>query len=169
MQNALRFIPLTVTAGQVVIFPYYIVWLKEVSAGYSLFAWLFAAFSFSAAWGYSTFSNKKKKRNSNLSFLYLGMGSVYLTAGLMPFPIWLLPYAALVLQIGLGFMQGYFRAWHIEEPSYRIHAVNHYMAVGIIMFGISFVKVFSPAFFLILFGAVLIVSGLAEWVKKRAE
>ena len=56
-----RFLPLVVTVGQVAIFPYYIIWLKEVSLTFTLFAWLFAAFSFAAAWGYRVFQSKKNK------------------------------------------------------------------------------------------------------------
>jgi hypothetical protein len=54
-----RYVPLVLSVGQVVIFPYYILWLKEASLTFTLFTWLFAAFSFSAALGYRLFQAKK--------------------------------------------------------------------------------------------------------------
>ncbi|MCD7034154.1 hypothetical protein LRR81_07900 [Metabacillus sp. GX 13764] len=168
-KNSQRLIPLIVTVGQVVIFPYYIIWLKEVSMSFTLFAWLFAVFSFSAAWGYRTFSVKKPYTASYIFSIYIGMGLIYMAAGWMVFPIEMLPYAALLMQIGLGFLQGYFRAWHIQKPSYRVHAVHHYLLVGIIMLGLSFVKIFSPSIFLILFGVLLFISGGWEWRNRKAE
>ena len=55
-----RYLPLIVTVGQVVIFPYYIIWLKEISLTFTLFAWFFAAFSFAAAWGSTNRTVKKE-------------------------------------------------------------------------------------------------------------
>jgi len=161
-----RYIPLIVTVGQVVIFPYYIIWLKQVSYSYTLFAWLFALFSFAAAWGYRTFQSKKITSKHFIPFIYVTMGAAYLLIGLLDFSSEWLPYAALVLQILLGFLQGYFRAWHSEQKLYRLHVANHYLLVGVIMIGVSFIKIVSPALFLSLFGVVLVVCGGWKLFKK---
>ncbi|WP_299094236.1 hypothetical protein [uncultured Metabacillus sp.] len=165
-----RYIPLIVTVGQVAIFPYYIVWLKEISLTFTLFAWLFAAFSFAAAWGYRVFQSQKNKNNSNIPFIYAGMGFVYIFVGCIKDSFEFLPYTALLLQIILGFLQGYFRAWHIEQKTYRLHAVNHYLIVGVTMIGFSFVKIISPAVFITFFGSVLCVCGFWDYIRnKKAE
>ncbi len=82
IRNSNRIIPLIITVGQVAVFPYYIIWLKEVTLTFTLFAWLFAVHSFSAAWGYRVFQLKKNKGKSNISLIYLGMGCIYLFVGL---------------------------------------------------------------------------------------
>ncbi|WP_338786123.1 hypothetical protein [Metabacillus sp. FJAT-53654] len=165
-----RYIPLVVTVGQVAIFPYYIVWLKEVSLTFTLFAWLFAAFSFAAAWGYRVFQSKKNKNNTYISFIYAGMGFVYILVGCIKNSLEFLPYAALLLQIILGFLQGYFRAWHIEQKTYRLHNVHHYLIVGVTMIGFSFVKIISPVVFITVFGIVLFVCGFWSFKRnKKAE
>ncbi|MFC0273413.1 hypothetical protein ACFFIX_18595 [Metabacillus herbersteinensis] len=165
-----RYLPLVVTVGQVAIFPYYIVWLKEVSLTFTLFAWLFAAFSFAAAWGYRIFQSKKNKNNSYISFIYTGMGVVYILVGCIKNSLEFLPYAALLLQIILGFLQGYFRAWHIEQKTYRLHTVHHYLIVGVTMIGFSFVRIISPVVFITVFGSLLCVCGFWSFIrKKKAE
>ncbi|MFV2046333.1 hypothetical protein KDJ21_008215 [Metabacillus litoralis] len=165
-----RYIPLVVTVGQVAIFPYYIVWLKEVSLTFTLFSWLFSAFSFAAAWGYRVFHSKKNKNNSYIPFIYAGMGVVYILVGCIKNSLDFLPYVALLLQIILGFLQGYFRAWHIEQKNYRLHTVNHYLIVGVTMIGFSFVNVISPVIFISVFGSVLCVCGFWDFIrKKKAE
>lgn len=159
-----RLIPLIITVGQVIVFPYYVIWLKGVSLTFTLFAWLFATHSFSAAWGYRTFQTKKNKQKSHISFVYLGMGCAYLAAGKFNTEMELLPYIALILQVLLGFLQGYFRAWHVEQDSYHLHAVNHYILVGLIMISLSFIKIISPVVIIsmfgwLLFGCVLLMLG----------
>ncbi len=162
-----QFIPLVVTVGQVAIFPYYIIWLKEVSLTFTLFAWLFAAFSFSAAFGYRIYAAVKNRQQSYIAAIYIGMGFLYLLAGLLDSPAAALPYAALFLQVCLGFLQGYFRAWHIEQKTYRIHAVHQYLTVGAVMIALSFVKTISPFIFIMVFGTVLLICGLWALVERK--
>lgn len=139
-----------------------IIWLKEVSLTFTLFAWLFAVFSFSAAFGYRIYAVAKNQQQSYIAAIYIGMGFVYLLAGLLDMPAATLPYTALFLQVCLGFLQGYFRAWHIEQITYRIHAVHQYLTVGAVMIALSFVKTISPFIFITAFGIVLLICGL--WV-----
>jgi len=164
-----RFIPLVVTVGQVAIFPYYIIWLKQVSLTFTLFAWLFAVFSFSAAWGYRVFQVKKTTKTA-IPIVYIGMGMVYLLVGSMNETHGYLVYGAVLLQIILGFLQGYFRAWHVKQKSYHIQAVSHYLIVGFTMIGLSFVKVISPTVLITLFGSVLVGCGVwAFWKKEQGD
>lgn len=81
-----RYIPLVVSVGQVAIFPYYILWLKEASLTFTLFTWLFAAFSFSAALSYGVIQSGKMAVYSYIPFIYIGMGSVYMLVGLIGVP-----------------------------------------------------------------------------------
>ncbi|SFA70022.1 MULTISPECIES: hypothetical protein [unclassified Bacillus (in: firmicutes)] len=155
-----RYIPLIVSVGQVAIFPYYILWLKQASLTFTLFTWFFAAFSFTAALGYKVFQSRKNRINSVIPFIYMGMGSVYILAGTIKYSFEYIPYMALFLQIILGFLQGYYHAWHIEQKAYRAHAVNHYLMVGVIMFGLSFVKIISPVTFITAFGSVVVICGV---------
>lgn len=160
----IQYIPLAVTVGQVVIFPYYIIWLKQVSLTFTLFAWFFAAFSFAAAWGYQL--QQSKQQAGRISFIYIGMGAVYLTAGMLDRPFGSLPGIVLLLQILLGLLQGYFRAWHAKQDTYHLHAVHHYMMVGAAMIGFSFVKVVSPGLFIGLFGGLLFCCGAWQFVQE---
>ncbi|MED4462501.1 hypothetical protein [Metabacillus fastidiosus] len=165
-----RYIPLVITVGQVAIFPYYIIWLKEVSLTFTLFAWFFAIFSFAAAWGYRIFQSKKNKHNSYISFIYAGMGCVYILIGWIKNSFESLPYVVLPLQVILGLLQGYFRAWHIEQKNYRLHTVHHYLIVGFMMIGFSFVKIISPVVFITIFGLLLCMCGFWDFIrKKKAE
>ncbi|WP_370221665.1 hypothetical protein [Cytobacillus sp.] len=158
MKNrSIGYIPLVVSVGQVVIFPYYILWLKEASLTFTLFTWLFAAFSFSAALGYRVLQTGK--RPVPIPFIYMGMGAVYTLVGCIGSGFEALPYIALFVQVILGFLQGYHHAWHIEQKVYRLHAINHYLLVGMIMVGLSFVKIISPILFITAFGVVLFVCG----------
>lgn len=157
--------PLVVTVGQVVIFPYYIIWLKEISYTYTLFAWLFAGFSFSAAWGYRVYQMKKKPK-LGISFVYFAMGVIYISIYFINSQLEILPYIALLIQISLGFLQGYFRAWHIEQTTYKIHAVHHYLLVGVSMIGLSFIKILSPVVILTFFGAILLFYGLVVMIRR---
>lgn len=161
ISKSIRYVPLVVTVGQVAIFPYYILWLKQVSLTFTLFAWLFAAFSFSSAWGYRTF---QPERNSLIPLTYIGMGIVYIIVGSIQFSLDYLPYIALFLQIILGFLQGYFRAWHVKQKTYHVDAVNHYIIVGFVMVGLSFVKIISPVVFIMMFGGVLVLCGIGAFI-----
>lgn len=160
-------IPLYITVGQVAILPYYIIWLKEASMTYTLFAWFFAMFSFAAALGYRVYQKKKNKRQSLIFLVYIGMGAVYLLVGLIRSPFDALPYVVLLIQVLLGFLQGYFRAWHIGQKEYHLHAVHHYLLVGCAMLGLSLVHVLSPGFFLNLFGCLLMVCAIGEIFRKK--
>ncbi|HWI49456.1 MAG TPA: hypothetical protein VNU45_14655, partial [Rummeliibacillus sp.] len=80
-----------------------------------------------------------------------------------------LPYIALLLQILLGFFQGYFRAWHVEQDTYHLHSVNHYVIVGMVMISLSFVKIISPVAIISLFGLLLCVCSLWMLVKNRTK
>ncbi|MFP7296811.1 hypothetical protein [Neobacillus niacini] len=155
-----RSVPLVVSVGQVVIFPYYILWLKEASLTFTLFTWLFAAFSFSAALGYRLFQNGKKPVNKYIPYLYMGMGCVYLFVGNIRSSFEALPFLALLFQVILGFLQGYHHAWHVKQKTFRLHAINHYLLVGTIMVVLSFVKIISPAIFINVFGVILFICGL---------
>ena len=162
-----RYLPLILTVGQVVIFPYYILWLKQVSFTFTLFAWFFAAFSFAAAWGYRMYQTKKNKEQSHIYIVYVSMGIVYLIIGSINRSYDYLPYMVLPLQVSLGVLQGYFRAWHSEQATYHLHAVHHYLIVGFMMIGFSFFKVISPVIFIIIFGFVLCICGVWEFMKIR--
>ncbi|MEK4229655.1 hypothetical protein [Solibacillus sp. FSL H8-0538] len=158
-----KYLPLLVTVGQVVIFPYYILWLKQVSLTFTMFAWLFALHSFAAAFGYRLF---QKRKPGTISFIYIGMGAVYVLVSLLDHSFELLLYVVLILQVFLGAMQGYFRAWHVQQKSYHLDAVHHYVIVGVTMLGLSFMKIISPVVFLGLFGGVVCLCGIWEYVMK---
>jgi hypothetical protein len=162
-----RYIPLVVSVGQVVIFPYYILWLKQASLTFTLFTWLFAAFSFSAAFGYRVFQSGKNHGHTCIPFIYMGMGVVYLLAGSLTNSFDNLPYFALLFQVALGFLQGFHHAWHIEQKAFRLHAIHHYLIVGIIMVGLSFVKVITPIIFIAAFGGILFICGIGLLVMKQ--
>lgn len=164
--KSVQYLPLVVTVGQVAIFPYYIVWLKGVSLTFSLFAWFFAAFSFAAAWGYQIYQSKKNKNNAYIPLIYVGMGLVYLFAGSIKQSFDSLPYFVLLIQIVLGLLQGYFRAWHSRQKTYHLHAVHHYLIVGFMMIGISFIKVISPVVFIIIFGISLCICGFWSLIRR---
>ncbi|WOV83366.1 hypothetical protein PGH26_10570 [Sporosarcina jeotgali] len=163
--NSTRYLPLVVTVGQVVIFPYYIIWLKQVSLTFTLFAWFFASFSFAAAWGYRIYQTKKNKERSFLFLIYAGMGVVYIVIGFIKNSYEYLPYIVLPLQVTLGLLQGYFRAWHSEQDTYHLHAVHHYLIVGFMMIGFSFVKIISPVVFITIFGVLLCICGAWEFFR----
>ncbi|VDG96078.1 hypothetical protein [Sporosarcina sp. ZBG7A] len=161
-----RYLPLVVTVGQVVIFPYYIIWLKQVSLTFTLFAWFFASFSFAAAWGYRIYQTKKNKDHSYLFIIYAGMGSVYILIGCIKNSYEFLPYVVLPLQVVLGVLQGYFRAWHSDQDTYHLHAVHHYLIVGFMMIGFSFLKIISPVVFITIFGLLLLICGFWEFIRR---
>lgn len=64
-------------------------------------------------------------------------------------------------------LQGYFRAWHIEQKTYKLHAVNHYLIVGVTMIGLSFVQIVSPVIFIMAFGALLCGCGVWDFSSKK--
>lgn len=161
-----RYIPLVVSVGQVAIFPYYILWLKQASLTFTLFTWLFAAFSFSAALGYRVFQSRKSTVKSYMSSVYMGMGVIYITAGFITNSFEYLPYIALLLQVSLGFLQGYHHAWHIEQKAFRLHAIHHYLLVGMIMVALSFAKILSPIIFITAFGILLFSCGIWLTIKN---
>jgi len=162
-----RYVPLVVSVGQVVIFPYYILWLKETSLTFTLFTWFFAAFSFSAALGYRLFQAAKNPVNSFIPYLYMMMGGIYILVGNIRSSFEVLPYLALIFQVILGFLQGYHHAWHVVQNTFRLHAINHYLLVGMIMVGLSFVKIISPAIFITVFGTILFICGIVFLFKKK--
>lgn len=166
-----RYIPLIVSVGQVVIFPFYILWLKEAALTFTLFSWLFAAFSFSGALGYRVYQTGKMPATSIRPLIYIGMGSVYILAGFITDSFEVLPYIALIFQVALGFLQGYHHAWHIEHKGYRLHAIHHYLLVGMVMVGLSFVKIISPVLFITIFGVLLFICGsgllLINYLRER--
>jgi hypothetical protein len=162
-------IPLFVSVGQVVIFPYYIVWLKQAALSFTLFGWLFAIFSFSAAFGYRLYQTKGSKYRSHHPFIYIEMGAVYILAGTISQPAGSLPYTALLLQATLGFLQGWHHAWHIEQKTYRLHAIHHYLIVGISMIGISFVKILAPGIIIAGFGAMLLCCAACSIYKGKIK
>ena len=164
-----RYLPLIVTVGQVVIFPYYIIWLKEVSFTFTLFAWFFAAFSFAAAWGYRIAQSRKKKGRSYIAIIYACMGIVYVSIGSIKYSSEILPYVVLLLQVILGFLQGYFRAWHAEQDTYHLHAIHHYLLVGFAMIGFSFVKIISPVVFITTFGMLMCMCAVWTLVINEKE
>ena len=43
-----------------------------------------------------------------------------------------------------------------------LHAVHHYLMVGFMMIGFTFVKIISPVFFITVFGVLLFLCGLWE-------
>lgn len=140
------------TVGQVIIFPYYLFWLKELALTYTLFALLFAVHSFAAALGYMVC---KRWTVREIRFLYVVTGLFYLTV-----PFILSVYVVVLLQVALGMSQGYFRAWHIQQASYQLNAVQHYVAVGIAMLGLAFIQVMMPALVVAGFGVLLVFGGL---------
>lgn len=164
-----RYIPLVVSVGQVAIFPYYILWLKQASLTFTLFTWLFAAFSFSAALGYRVFQSRKNTSHSYVHLVYMGMGSVYIAVGFLRSSYEFLPYIALLLQVTLGFLQGYHHAWHIEQKAFRLHAIHHYLLIGTIMVALSFVKILSPIIFIAAFGIVLFSCGIWLTIKNHDD
>ncbi|MCM3758306.1 hypothetical protein M3197_12620 [Sporosarcina aquimarina] len=164
--KSVRYLPLVVTVGQVVIFPYYIIWLKQVSLTFTLFAWFFATFSFSAAWGYRIYQTKKNKEQSYVFIIYAGMGIVYVLIGLIKNSYEYLPYIVLPLQVTLGLLQGYFRAWHSEQDTYHLHAVHHYLIVGFMMIGFSFTRIISPVVFIAIFGLLLCLCGFWDFIRR---
>lgn len=163
----MRYMPLLVTVGNALAFPYYIVWLKTVSLTFPMFAWLFAIHSFAAALGYSICMKKSAKRTF---WLYLIMAGIYTIVGLSASIQADMMYVAIGIQIILGFVQGYFRAWHVAQPLYKIHAVSNYLLVGFAMLGLSFIHFITPQFILLLFGILLgVCSVYALFAERKKE
>lgn len=152
--------PVLYTVGQVIIFPYYIIWLKELALTYTLFALLFAVHAFAAALGYCLCKRMYVKQ---ASFIYVTSGLLYLSV----FAISTI-YAVVLLQIALGLTQGYFRAWHIKQASYSLNAVQHYVAVGVSMLVLAFIQIITPSFVIALFGVLLITGSLLSHKKSMA-
>lgn len=149
--KSVKWLPILFTVGQVIVFPYYIIWLKEMALTYTLFALLFALHSFAAALGYVVC---KRWTVKNSGFLYVMSGFVYLSV----FAI-MNVYTVVLVQLALGFSQGYFRAWHITQKSYQANAVLHYIAVGIVMLMFAFIHIISPVVLIASFGFMLFIGG----------
>lgn len=156
MNKIKSFIPIIFTVGQVIIFPYYIIWLKAAALTYTVFALLFAIHSFTAAFGYVLY---KKFPIQNISWLLLGNGLLYIAVGYFADVMATTFYYVLFLQICLGFMQGYFKAWHVQQNRYHLDAVQHYIVVGIVMVGIALLGIVSPGVLLMGFGVLLVILG----------
>lgn len=152
-------LPVLFTVGQVIIFPYYILWLKELALTYTLFALLFAVHSFAAALGYVVCKR----------VLLQTSAPIYISSGLLYSAVFVIDcvYGALLLQLALGFLQGYFRAWHMMQPSYQANAVQHYIAVGVVMLMLAFVHILSPVMVIGSFGVVIVICGLVLLQKRN--
>lgn len=153
----MRFLPLIVTVGNALVFPYYIIWLKNVTLTFSLFAWMFALHSFAAAFGYQLCIKKPTK---SIHWIYLVYALTFMFVGFSSFWTFDYTYATVVIQIVLGFTQGYFRAWHVHQPFYTLHAVSNYLLVGFAMLGLSFLHIVTPQFILFLFGFIVFIAFL---------
>ncbi|GEK35027.1 hypothetical protein [Kurthia sibirica] len=164
-----RYFPLVMTVGSALVFPYYIIWLKNSSLTFPMFAWFFAIHSFAAALGYVVCH---KWSTPSIYWLYGVMGLVFVGVGFSENNMSVFLYLVLMTQLILGFLQGYFRAWHITQPLYSIHAVSNYLLVGFAMLGVSFIRFVSPQQIILLFGIVLIVcffSGAVCEKKPKSE
>ena len=150
--------PVLFTVGQVIIFPYYILWLKELALTYTIFALLFAVHSFAAALGYMV---GKRILLQTSAFLYIVSGLLYSTVFFIDSV-----YVVILLQLALGFLQGYFRAWHMAQNSYQTNAVQHYIAVGAVMLVLAFVHIISPVIVISSFGGIMVMGGLILLLSK---
>ncbi len=153
----MRFLPLIITVGNALVFPYYIIWLKNVTLTFSLFAWMFALHSFAAALGYQLCVKKSTK---SIHWIYAIYALCFIFVGLSSFWTFDYTYATVAVQIVLGFTQGYFRAWHVHQPFYTLHAVSNYLLVGFAMLGLSFIHIVTPQFILFVFGCLLFITFL---------
>lgn len=166
----MRFLPLILTVGNVLAFPYYIMWLRNVTLTLPMFALMFALHSFAAAVGYQLCVKRPTK---NIAWVYGVIATLYLIVGQSAKLAVDLMYVTVVIQILLGFVQGYFRAWHVNQPFYKLHAVSNYLLVGFAMLGLSFIKIIAPQFILLLFGIILAVSFIyalfMEYKERKSE
>lgn len=160
----MRFLPLVVTVGNVLVFPYYIIWLRNVTLTFPMFAWMFALHSFSAALGYQICVKKPSK---SIYWIYGVYAAAFIFVGLSSFWTFDYMYATVGVQILLGFTQGYFRAWHIMQPFYKLHAVSNYLLVGFAMLGLSFIQIVTPQLILLIFGLILLVSFIFAFLKRN--
>lgn len=164
----MRYLPLIVTVGNALVFPYYIVWLKTVTLTFPMFAWMFALHSFAAALGYQLCV---KRPTQAISWLYFVFAVLYIFVGLSALiPIDFM-YITIIIQILLGFSQGYFRAWHVNQSFYKLHAVSNYLLVGFAMIGLSFIQIITPQFIIFLFGIIMFgcfISALTQRNKERS-
>lgn len=153
-----KYMPVVLTVGQVIIFPYYIVWLKELALTYTLFALLFAVHAFAAAAGYFIC---QRWSMSHMRPFYVGSGLLYLAVFFIS-----TVEAVVLLQIALGMSQGYFRAWHVKQVSYSINAVQHYIVVGSMMLLLAFAPIILPSLLIACFGVVLLLGGMVSGQRK---
>lgn len=164
----MRFLPLILTVGNVLAFPYYIMWLRNVTLTLPMFALMFALHSFAAAGGYQICVKRPSK---HVAWIYGVIASLYIFVGLSAELTVDLMYLTVGIQIALGFVQGYFRAWHVNQSFYKLHAVSNYLLVGFVMLGLAFVKIISPQMILLLFGIILagcfLFALVAEYIEKK--
>lgn len=160
----MRFLPLVVTVGNALVFPYYIIWLRNVTLTFPMFAWMFALHSFAAAFGYQICVKKPSK---SIYWIYVVYAGSFIFVGLSAFWSFDYMYATVAIQIVLGFTQGYFRAWHIMQPFYKLHAVSNYLLVGFAMLGISFIQIITPQLILLVFGVLLFICFLYAFLKRN--
>lgn len=160
----MKFLPLVVTVGNALVFPYYIIWLRNVTLTFPMFAWMFALHSFAAAFGYQICMKKPSK---SIYWIYALYALAFLFVGLSSFWSFDYMYATVVVQIVLGFTQGYFRAWHIMQSFYKLHAVSNYLLVGFAMLGLSFIRIITPQLILFVFGIVLLISFFYAFIKRH--
>jgi hypothetical protein len=97
------------------------------------------------------------------------MGCVYILVSYLTHSFEVLPYIALIFQAILGLLQGYHHAWHIKQKAFRLHAINHYLLVGMIMVGLSIVKIISPIIFITTFEPVLFICGIGLLFMKNED
>lgn len=164
MTKLKRYFPIIFTVGQVIVFPYYILWLKDAALTYTLFALLFAVHSFAGALGYMFY---KKFQLEHIGPLYISNGLIYVGLGLCAYLFEGSIVFVVVVQVCLGLLQGYFKAWHVRQNRYHLDAVHHYIIVGLVMMGIAFMNIFSPVLIIISFGFILLVGGLGMLGTER--
>ncbi|RUS52464.1 hypothetical protein QI30_17020 [Kurthia sp. 3B1D] len=149
--------PLFITVGQVIIFPYYLFWLKNSTLTFSLFALIFALFSFGAALGY----HLQQKWTMPIALPIALLGMIYmLTLDVESL------YIISVMQVILGFLQGYFRAWHVGQETYKLQVVWHYVIVGLAMVALSTVTIVVPQIFVAIYGFMLVICAIVMALKK---
>ena len=149
--------PLLITVGQVIIFPYYLFWLKSSTLTFSLFALIFALFSFGAALGY----HLQPRWSMPIVLPIALVGVIYmLTLEVKSL------YIISIMQVILGFLQGYFRAWHVEQETYKLQVVWHYVIIGFVMVALSTVTIVVPQIFVAIYGFLLVSCAAVMTVKK---
>ena len=70
------------------------------------------------------------------------------------------------MQVILGFLQGYFRAWHVGQETYKLQVVWHYVIVGLAMVALSTVTIVVPQIFVAIYGFMLVICAVVMAFKK---